>query len=114
MSCGFQARSQAEMANPRAGEGMGRSSDTASPSCVSRPPASSKFIEGDDESRSTETPKGSEEYEISKSFSTGSFIIREDIPEIDGRNVVVRKALQPRTDPFVTEFYRTSVTPFLE
>jgi hypothetical protein len=40
----------------------------------------------------------------------------EDIPEIDGRKVVItrRKELTSRADPFVAEFYRTSVAPLLE
>lgn len=119
-----QVRSQAAQANARRSEGMSRSSCEAPTFCTSRSPVSSMNTAGDDEDRSTESPKRWEESEMpsccshwTTSYIPNSLIIRgEDIPDIDGREVVItrRKELKARPDPFVAEFYRTSVAPLFE
>ena len=123
MPFGFKVRSNAEQADARGGEERGRSSHDASTFCTSRGPASSMNVGGDDEDRATESPKRWEESELtccsnwtSSHFPTSLIMREEDIPEIDGRKVVItrRKELTSRADPFVAEFYRTSVAPLLE
>ena len=118
-----------DMADMRGPKGTIRSSetvwlprlspDTTAASAVS---ASTNNMEGDDEMRLAGSPSQGDGSIRSNSLLpiqplSRSLMIREkDIPETNGRKVVITRSLISRSPqtPFVAEFSSTSVAPLLE
>jgi hypothetical protein len=76
----------------------------------------------DEEERVLESPRQDfldspfHDYRANRHLPEHLIMRDEDIPETDGRKVVIMRSrtLRARSDPFVAEFYRKSVEPLLE
>jgi len=114
----------------RGPEGTIRALETARPhrlspdmTVVGAVSTSSNSMAGDDEIRLAGSPsRGDGSIRTSNTIPpmqplSRSFIIREkDIPETNGRKVVITRSLTPKSPqtPFVADFYSSSVVPLLE
>jgi hypothetical protein len=130
LSLTSQGPSKVDMADMRGSEETIRSSDTTWPLRLSPDKTAVRAI-----SKSRNSMKGDDEIRLAGSPSRGdssiwtsnssppiqplsrSFIIQEkDIPETNGRKIVITRSLTSRSPqtPFVAEFYSSSVAPLLE